>query len=369
MQSPKVREDARRAMEICNACRYCEGYCAVFPAMELRRTFPDDTLEYLANLCHGCRGCYFACQYAPPHEFNLNIPRTFAELRTETYSKYAWPQAFSRLFENNGLVVSLATLVGIALVLLGVMATRSAETLYGVHQGPGAFYVLIPYELMLAVGSASLGFAVLAMAVSLVRFWRGTHSGGVPGPRAIFRAMGDILTLRNLGGGGEGCNDVDERFSIARRRFHHFLFYGFMLCLASTTVALVYDHFLGVAAPYPIKSWPVALGSLGGIGMMIGSIGLFALKLIEDPAPTARQFLGAEVALLFLLFMTALTGMLLLALRGTGAMGVLLAVHLGSVLAFFLVMFFSRFVHSAYRAAALVRYAAEQDEAPPASGL
>ena len=28
-----------RQMSICNACRYCEGYCAVFPAMELRRTF------------------------------------------------------------------------------------------------------------------------------------------------------------------------------------------------------------------------------------------------------------------------------------------------------------------------------------------
>jgi citrate/tricarballylate utilization protein len=363
MHRPKLLDEARRAMEICNACRYCEGYCAVFPAMELRRTFPDDTLEYLANLCHGCRGCYHACQYAPPHEFGLNLPRTFAELRTETYSDYAWPRAFSRHFENNGLVVSLATLLGIVLVLLGVMATQPAETLYGAHEGPGAFYVLIPYGVMLAVAGASFGFAMIAMAVGVVRFWRGTGSGGMPGPRALVGAV------RDLGGGGDGCNDIDERFSRTRRRFHHLLFYGFMLCLASTTVALVYDHFLGVAAPYPVLSWPVALGSLGGIGMIVGSIGLFSLKLIEDPVPTARQLLGAEVAILFLLFMTALTGMLLLALRGTGAMGVLLAVHLGSVLAFFLVMPFSRFIHSAYRAAALVRHTAEQDAAPPTSGL
>ena len=61
-------------MTICNACRYCEGFCAVFPAMELRRTFTDQDLKYLANLCHNCRGCYYACQYAPPHEFNLNVP-------------------------------------------------------------------------------------------------------------------------------------------------------------------------------------------------------------------------------------------------------------------------------------------------------
>ena len=31
--------ESRRQLEICNACRYCESYCAVFPAMSLRRTF------------------------------------------------------------------------------------------------------------------------------------------------------------------------------------------------------------------------------------------------------------------------------------------------------------------------------------------
>src|SRR5579875_306770 len=86
---PEIRDEARRAMEICNACRYCEGFCAVFPAMEQRRVFADADLDYLANLCHGCRGCYYACQYAPPHEFGINLPRTFAELRSETYAEYA----------------------------------------------------------------------------------------------------------------------------------------------------------------------------------------------------------------------------------------------------------------------------------------
>ena len=32
-------------MTICNACRYCEGYCAVFPAMEKRLTFSDGRHE------------------------------------------------------------------------------------------------------------------------------------------------------------------------------------------------------------------------------------------------------------------------------------------------------------------------------------
>ena len=68
-------------MNICNACRYCEGYCAVFPAMERRLTFSEADINYLANLCHNCAECYYACQYAPPHEFAVNVPKVFAEIR------------------------------------------------------------------------------------------------------------------------------------------------------------------------------------------------------------------------------------------------------------------------------------------------
>ena len=63
MQETDAIAEARRNMEICNACRYCEGYCAVFPAMELRREFTAPDLGYLANLCHGCRGCFYAVSY------------------------------------------------------------------------------------------------------------------------------------------------------------------------------------------------------------------------------------------------------------------------------------------------------------------
>ena len=28
----------------------------------------------LANLCHNCGACLHACQYAPPHEFAVNVP-------------------------------------------------------------------------------------------------------------------------------------------------------------------------------------------------------------------------------------------------------------------------------------------------------
>jgi citrate/tricarballylate utilization protein len=364
MPAAEIRAEARRAMEVCNACRYCEGYCAVFPAMELRRTFSAGELDYLANLCHNCRGCYYACQYAPPHEFGINLPRTFAELRQETWAAYAWPAALGRAFQRNGLVVSLVAGLGLALVLLLTMALQPADVLYGAHEGPGAFYALIPYAAMLTVAGATFGFALLALALGVLRFWRGTGSGGLPRPRPLARALGDVLTLRNLGGGGQGCNDTDEGFSQRRRWLHHSLFYGFGLCFASTVVAAAYDHFLGLPAPYPFWSWPVLLGTLGGLGMLLGTGGLYVLKAIGDPVPAAPRLQGSDVALLGLLGLTAATGLLLLALRATGAMGVLLAVHLGFVLALFLVMPYSRFVHAGFRAAALLRNAMERD-APP----
>src|SRR5580693_4367031 len=93
-------------MTICNACRYCEGYCAVFPAMERRLTFAAADLNYLANLCHNCGECFYACQYAPPHEFAVNIPRLLAQIRVESYEQCGWPRWFARAYRRNGPTVA-----------------------------------------------------------------------------------------------------------------------------------------------------------------------------------------------------------------------------------------------------------------------
>jgi citrate/tricarballylate utilization protein len=52
--------------------------------------------------------------------------------------------------------------------------------------------------------------------------------------------------------------------------------------------------------------------------------------------------------------------MALLLLRDTGAMGPLLALHLGVVFALFITMPYGKFVHGLYRFVALVRYARER---------
>jgi citrate/tricarballylate utilization protein len=361
MPSTEILKEADRVMVICNACRYCEGFCAVFPAMELRRTLSAQDLKYLAHLCHNCRGCYYACQYAPPHEFSLNVPKSLAELRLETYQEFSWPRALTGLFRRNGLAVSLITAVSVALVLL-LVALQGPAVLFGSYTGENAFYQVMPYLSIVLPSSALALLIVISLLKGGANLWRET--GGtfreLFNPSAHMQAIWDALRLRYLDGGGHGCNYPDERFSMVRRWFHHGVFYGFMLCLAATTIAAIYDHFLHWSAPYPFLSWPVVLGTVGGVALLIGTGGLLFLKEKMDRAPATPRAFGMDVSFLVLLFLTSLTGLVLLLWRETSAMGTLLAVHLGVVLGLFVTIPYGKFIHAVYRYAALVRNAIEQ---------
>jgi citrate/tricarballylate utilization protein len=354
-----ILDEARRTMEICNACRYCEGFCPVFPAMELHRSFSDGDLGYLANLCHNCKGCFHACQYTEPHEWGLNLPRALAELRAETYGEHAWPRGLGRVFERNGLVVSLATALSLIAVVVLTMLLQDDATLYGNHTGPGAFYAVIPWGLMVTLAGVTFGWAIVAMAMGARSFWRASGGGEIRWA-AVKAALKDAGQTRHLGGGGEGCNDFDERFGMGRRHFHLAMMWGFLLCFAATSVATLMDHLLGWAAPYSWYSAPVVLGTTGGAGLMVGTAGLFAIKFATDGAPEATNRWGMDVGLLALLHFTALTGLALLAVRETSAMGWLLVIHLGFVLALFVTLPYGKMVHGVYRLLALVRYHQEQ---------
>ena len=355
LRSAEIEQQARRFVEICNACRYCEGYCAVFPAIELRRHFTSGDLSYLANLCHDCRGCYYSCQYAPPHEFALNLPKAFADLRLETYERCAWPRPLAALFRRSGIVASaLALFCTIIFVLLArtpsPVAVRSGSA--------GAFYGVIPEDIMIAITGTAFLFALVALAIGVIKFWRDTNSPSADAS-SFLPALADVFTLRNLGGGGDGCNNRDETFSQSRRYFHHALFYGFLLCFASTCAAAIYEHIFGRIAPYPFFSLPVLLGTVGGAAMLVGIAGLLRIKVMADPAPASQVLLDLDYSFLVLLFVAAATGLLLLAMRSTPAMSVLLAVHLGVIVSLFLILPYCKFVHGIYRTAALLRYAAE----------
>src|SRR3984893_6559520 len=161
----ELLEEADRQLTICNACRYCEGYCAVFPALERRSILMDGDVAYLATLCHDCRACYYACMYAPPHEFGVNLPEVLAEVRVETYRAYGWPAIVSRLL-NMGITSTVLASLAAGIAVLGlILAFGPPHRLIEAQSGPGAFYRIVPYAAMAVpflLLSAYAGVAMVA---------------------------------------------------------------------------------------------------------------------------------------------------------------------------------------------------------------
>ena len=343
--------EAARQLTICNACRYCEGYCAVFPAMTRHRDFASGDLSHLANLCHNCRGCYYSCQYSPPHDFALNLPAALAEVRQESWEQNIRPAAFARAFSSHGVAIAV---LGALLIAVFAWLALSAGGAGGAESG-GNFYSYISHATMVAIFLPLFVLPLAEIWLALRRYWRQT--GGGPIRRADLRgAMAAALRLKNLKGGqGEGCNfERGDRFSNARRHAHHAVFWGFLLCFGATVSATVMDYAFGWPAPYPLLSLPKILGISGGLLLLAGTLAMGWLKTRADPALAARRLWGGEMAFIVLLGLTALTGLTLYAATGSGLVGILLSLHLGCVATLFLMMPYSKMVHGFFRTAALI---------------
>ncbi|PMX24195.1 MULTISPECIES: tricarballylate utilization 4Fe-4S protein TcuB [unclassified Pseudomonas] len=358
--------EVQRQMTVCNACRYCEGFCAVFPAMTRRLAFSAADIHYLANLCHNCGACLHACQYAAPHEFAINVPKAMAKVRLDTYAEYAWPQVMGTLYRRNGLTLALSSGAGLALFLcLTLMVMGNLFT----PMPGGNFYGIFPHNTLALMFGAVFGFAVLALTIGVRRFWRNVSPVDAS-PRqttsAALEATTNVATLKYLDGGhGEGCNNADDQFTLWRRRMHHFTFYGFMLCFAATGVATLYHFLLGWSAPYPVLSVPVMLGIAGGLGLLVGPAGLLWLNLRRNAEQGDEHQKPMDRGFIALLFLISASGLALLAFRETVALGLLLAIHLGLVMAFFLTMPYSKFAHGIFRSAALLKYSIEKRQPNP----
>jgi citrate/tricarballylate utilization protein len=360
MLPSELLAEGEHLMTVCNSCRYCEGFCAVWKAMETRLEFKENDLNYLANLCHNCGECFYACQYSPPHEFAINPPQTLAKIRVHSYEQYAWPRPLAKAFRWNGLLVSLVMVV----VLTGFMMAASLTLrgrLFEAVRG-GNFYAIVPHAVMTLTFMAVGLFAMAALIVGFLRFWKnvGESYATLAKPGALATAFKDIFSLVNLDNGGDGCSYPTEKSSESLRWLHHATFYGFLSCFVATSLGFVYYYVFGEHGPPGYTSLPVIFGSVGGIGLVIGPLGLWGLMQRRNPDLVDKKQTGMDLSFILLLILVSVTGLLLLVSRESAAMGTLLIVHLSMVMTLFITMPYGKFVHGIYRSGALLKWALER---------
>jgi citrate/tricarballylate utilization protein len=341
--------EAQRQFLICSACRYCEGYCATFPAIESRTEVTSADVAYIANLCHDCRACYQACMYTAPHEFAVDIPKLLTEARLRTYEQRSVP-------------ASGVAAIALAVLLAAIALTGRWQQLALAHGGPGAFYRVVPFSWMLVPALALSAWAAYVLAAAGRRLVRDVAPGARPTFADWLGALNDGITLAYMKGGGAGCYypEIDTPSQV-RRVLHVTLVLGIASAFAATLAAAFTQDVLGVLPPYPLLSAPVLLGTAGGVLVLAGAIGLLILKARRAPGSLdVDAMVKLDVAFLMALIAVAGTGLLLLVLRATPSMGGLLVVHLAAVAALFISAPYGKFVHVPLRLAALLLFRVEE---------
>jgi len=359
-------EEATRQLNVCNACRYCEGFCAVFPALAGRRLLNSGDISQLANLCHDCRACFDACMYAPPHEFGINVPKVLSAVRAADYRRYVWPATVPRLLTGRTGLFSGAVIAGVLVVFIA-MAHAGAGGLVAADGEAASPYRLIPYPVMLVMLLVPAAFAMAVTAVAARRYWTQTGSGAAPDQAvrkaaAAWRAVRDAATLRYLRGGGGDCYyPQDDRPSPSRRRLHALVAYGFGLCAVSTVAAGVLQDIARQPPPYLWLSVPVISGTAGGASLIAGCTGLLALKARSSPDTSFARMTVKDYGLLTALTWLALTGLATLLTRSTAAFGIVFLIHLSSVMLAFATAPYSKLMHAVLRFLALLRDSMERE--------
>lgn len=359
MNAPEDRQqELRRQLTLCRACKYCDGYCDVFPAAGRMQSLLSADLTQLASLCHNCRGCYYSCRYAPPHAFGVNLPAILAEVRSDSWDGMIWLRRHMRLFQTRGLFVGLVLALGFAVILL---LSRTQP-----HAGGDDVYHYRSHAMMVTVFVPAFLAPIALVIAGLHRYFRDVGVGPVRLVHiktALIRGM----RLDNLSGGqGQGCNFEDKgRYSDLRRKLHWATVVGFLLCFAATAAGTIMHYAMHLPAPYGLASPPTVLGALGGGLLAVGTAGLVLLKLPADRGLGDARIWSGELAFALLLLLIATSGFALWGTSGTRLAPWFLAVHLGSVLTFFVLLPYSKMVHGAFRLSALVVEAQRQQEPEP----
>jgi citrate/tricarballylate utilization protein len=336
MLPTELHDEGEHLLTVCNACRYCEGHCAVWQAMERHLVFTDTDMNYLANLCHHCGECLYTCQYSPPHPFAIDAPKTLEKIRAASYEHYAWPGAVATAFRQaNGPRVAVLTVA----VLVVLLVIAGGQTLGQVG--------------VLRASLAAALIATVASAVGFLRFWSTLDEpySHLVDRAALWRAGSYIMRLDR---------SASVHGSAWLRHWHHLTFFSFVVCVVGALLGAIYPHPVGWDSGYGIHSWPVIIGSLGDIGLVVGCIGLLVVQQLRHRHPVQESGYGMDTAMTVLLLLIGGSGLLLDIFHDSLAIGSLVAFHLSFVIALFLTFPYGRLAHGVYWAAAVLKWELER---------
>ena len=337
--------------------------------MEQRLTFTKADLNYLANLCHNCGECLYACQYAPPHEFAINVPKTLATIRLRSYEEYAWPRSLAAAFRHHNLATGSVLALAMIAVMLAATLAMNGSAVWNPGDA-GDFYAVVPHGVMVALFGGVGFFVVAALGIGVARCRRDMGSARWLPASAPIRAASAFRLEGNPRCPHAAAPARDRRGLRHRRRGPHalaalvpplhLLRLHALLRLDVRRRALS-QRWMGRALRLLEPSRRARHGRWSW-ACVVGPVGLLLQRRRRDPALTDPAGHGLDASFLVLLLLTSLTGLLLLVLRHQAVMGVLLIVHLGIVLALFLTLPYGKFVHGFYRTVALLKYAREDEQ-------
>ena len=342
-------KEAARQLTICNACRYCEGYCAVWDAMERRTEFYKKDVDYMANLCHDCRECLYVCPFTEPHEFGLNIPKVLAEVRYDTYKENTKPSFASRAFDKSWalpMAVVFASMLGILAIAYGNGATPLlVQPISGFSGIMSA--VFVKYSSLFVYL-----FVIILWSIEGMSYWRsiGESYSSALNARATYAALKDVFLHRFFRGGGAGCNYPGEKAGMARLLAHPLVIFGFLIALFS---------FL----PYPNLSTYVEIAYGTGCAMLFaGTAMLLYMKLVSNKVPSYKRMNSLDYPFTIMLNLTGITGVAMILDIGHPFAGLIFAIHMSIIFTVFITAPYGKFVHLVFRYEALLKNRIEEQK-------
>ncbi len=332
--------EAIRQLSICNACRYCEGYCAVWDAMEFKAVLNEGYVYHLANLCHDCRDCFSACPYNEPvHEFKLNIPKALGQVRVDTYTANVRPKFLKFALEKPVLVTTTSSIIAVTVAIL------YASLLFGLNKFstlpvttiiPDAFFKPVTIILYL--------YTVVIWSVEGGSYWSKINEKAHINVYGLIKGIYDAIFHTNFRGGGTGCKVPGKNNRYFRLTVHSLVMSGFIIALVSIAF---YPDIYGYAGTAYL---------LGSIAISLGTAGLIYIHLIEEKGSRSQKQSAMDYPFTILLFLTGITGVIIPISIGTSWFNWNFLIHDALIMVVFLLAPFSKFIHPIFRFISLIKY-------------